>query len=88
LARFATGILWISGNGNGTIVRFDPKTAAMKVYKMPDPAVDDEAVPQCLVTARWCSAYAGASPALARQAVITKLCARRGAGISGACTGS
>jgi virginiamycin B lyase len=37
----AQGVLWVSGNGNGTIVRVDPKTAAMKVYKMPDPAAKD-----------------------------------------------
>ena len=37
----ANGIMWVSGNGNGTIVRVDPKDGAMKVYKMPDAAAKD-----------------------------------------------
>lgn len=30
------GIVWVAGNGNGTIVRFDPKTGAMKAIPMPE----------------------------------------------------
>jgi virginiamycin B lyase len=37
----ADGMIWVSGNGNGTIVRLDPATEEMKVYPMPDPAARD-----------------------------------------------
>lgn len=30
------GIVWVAGNGNGTIVRFDPKTGQMKSIAMPE----------------------------------------------------
>lgn len=32
----ADGIVWVAGNGNGTIVRFDPKSKEMKVIPMPE----------------------------------------------------
>lgn len=35
------GYIWVSGNGNSTIVRLDPETEEMKVYPMPDPTARD-----------------------------------------------
>ncbi len=35
------GNIWVSGNGNGTIVKLDPVTEEMTVYPMPDPAARD-----------------------------------------------
>jgi virginiamycin B lyase len=35
------GNIWVSGNGNGTIIKFDPATEEMKIYSMPDPVARD-----------------------------------------------
>ncbi|PWG74353.1 cytochrome C, partial [Enterococcus hirae] len=35
------GYIWVSGNGNATIIRLDPETEEMKVYPMPDPTARD-----------------------------------------------
>ena len=37
----AQGNIWYTGNKNGTIGKFDPKTEKIIVYKMPDPAARD-----------------------------------------------
>lgn len=37
----AAGTPWITGNGNGTMVKFDPASGTSTVYKMPDPAARD-----------------------------------------------
>jgi len=35
------GYIWVSGNGNATIIRLDPATEEMKIYPMPDPTARD-----------------------------------------------
>jgi len=35
------GNMWVSGNGNATIIKLDPVTEEMTVYPMPDPAARD-----------------------------------------------
>src|SRR3546814_6148688 len=37
----AAGNVWYTGNKNGTIGRFDPRTEEITVYEMPDPAAKD-----------------------------------------------
>ena len=37
----AEGNIWVSGNGNGTIMKLDPATEEITVYPMPDPTARD-----------------------------------------------